>query len=71
MGNVSSKFENQMNKAIKSCFHAVKPHVVYNTSVMLPSAKKDSVPTTQKSCVGYVKRILPLFHAVVKFCSTV
>ena len=27
--------------------------VLYNTRVMLPSAKKDSVPTTQKSCVVY------------------
>ena len=27
--------------------------MVYNTRVMLPSAKKDSVPTTQKSCVVY------------------
>ena len=31
----------------------MKPRVVYNTTVMLPSAKKDSVPTTQKSCVVY------------------
>ena len=53
IGNVSLKFENQINKAITSCFHAVKPRVVYNTRVMLPSAKKDSVPTTQKSCVVY------------------
>ena len=53
IGNVSSKFENQINKAITSCFYAVKPRVVYNTKVMLPSAKKDSVPTTQKSCVVY------------------
>ena len=53
IGNVSSKFENQINKAITLCFYAVKPHVVYNTRVMLPSAKKDSVPTTQKSCVVY------------------
>ena len=30
-----------------------KPRVIYNTRVMLPSAKKDSVPTTQKSCVVY------------------
>ena len=49
--NVSSEFENQTNKAIASCFYAVKPRVVYSTRVMLPSAKKDSVPTTQKSCV--------------------
>ena len=53
IGNVSSRFENQINKAITSCFYAVKPRVVYNTKVMLPSAKKDSVPTTQKSCVVY------------------
>ena len=53
IGNVSSKFENQTNKAITSCFYAVKPRVVYKTRVMLPSAKKDSVPTTQKSCAIY------------------
>ena len=48
IGNVSSKFEYQINKAITSYFYAVKPCVVYSTRVMLPSAKKDSVPTTQK-----------------------
>ena len=53
IGNVSSNFENQINKAITSCFYAVKHRVVYSTKVMLPSAKKDSVPTTQKSCVVY------------------
>ena len=53
IGNVSSKFQTQSNKAITSCFYAVKPCVVYNTRVMLPFAKKDSVPTTQKSCVIY------------------
>ena len=47
------QIENQINKAITSCFYAVKPHAVYNTRVMLPSAEKDSVPTTQKSCVVY------------------
>jgi len=51
--NVSSKFENQISKAITSCYYAVKPRVVYNTRVMLPSAKKDCVPTTQKSCFVY------------------
>ena len=53
IGNVSSKFENQISKAITSCYYAVKPRVVYNTRVMLPPAKKDCVPTTQKSCVVY------------------
>ena len=53
IGTASSKFENQINKAIKSCFYAAKPRVVCSTRAMLPSAKKDSVPTTQKSCVVY------------------
>ena len=53
IGNVSSKFENQSNKAITSCFYAVKPRAVYNTRVMLPSAKQDSIPTTHKRCVVY------------------
>ena len=53
IGNVSSKLQNQINKAITSCFYAVKPRVVYSTRVMLPYAKKDSVPTTQESCVVY------------------
>ena len=43
----------KINNAITSCFYAVKPRVVYSTRVMLPSAKKDSVPTTEKSCVIY------------------
>ena len=34
IGNVSSKFENQINKAIASCFYAVKPRVVYSTRVV-------------------------------------
>ena len=38
--NVSSKFENQISKAITSCYYAVRPCVVYNTRVMLPLLKK-------------------------------
>ena len=53
IGNISSKFENQINKVITSCFYAVEPRVVYSTRVMLPSAKIDSLPITQKSCVVY------------------
>ena len=53
IGEVLSKFKNQINKAIASYFYAVKPRMVYSTRVMLPSAKKDSFPTTQKSCVVY------------------
>ena len=53
IGNVLSKFENQISKAITSCYYVVKPRVVYSTRVMLPSAKKDCASTTQKSCVVY------------------
>ena len=38
--NVSSKFENQISKAITSCYYTVKPCVVYNTRVMLNLLKK-------------------------------
>ena len=48
IGNVSSKFENQINKAITSCFYAVKPRVVYSTRVIYHLLKNDSVPATQK-----------------------
>ena len=40
ISNVSSKFENQINKGITSCFYAVKPCVVYSKRVMLQSTKK-------------------------------
>ena len=53
IGKVSSKCEKQINEAIISCFYDVKLRVVYITRVMLPSAKKDSIATTQKSCVVY------------------
>ena len=53
IGNFSSKFQNQISKAITSCHYAVNPRVVYNTRVMLPSAKIDCVPTTQQRCVVY------------------
>ena len=53
IGTVSSKLEIQINNASTSCFYAVMPRVVCNTRVMVPSAKKDSVLTTEKSCVAY------------------
>jgi len=52
IGSVTSKFENQINKAITSCFYAVKLNVVYNTRVIIPSAKKYCVLTTQKQFCG-------------------
>ena len=37
LGHISSKFENQINKAITSCFYAVRPHAVYITSYAITS----------------------------------
>ena len=45
--------EKQINKAITCWFYILKARVVYTTRAMLPSAKKDRVPPTQKSCVFY------------------
>ena len=53
IGNVSSKFENQIIKAITFCYYAVKPRVVYSTRVILLSPKKDCIPTTQNICIVY------------------
>ena len=36
IGNISSRFENQIGKAIAFYIYAVKPHLVHNTRVMLP-----------------------------------
>ena len=41
------------SKVITSCFYAATSPVVYNSSVMLPSAKNDSAPTSRRSCVVY------------------
>jgi len=49
IGNVSSKCENQISKSITTCHYAMKPRVICNTRVMLPSTKTDCAPTTQKS----------------------
>ena len=45
------KMNINLHSRSTSCFYAVKPCAVYNTKVIPLSAKKDSFPTTQKSCV--------------------
>ena len=41
IGNVSLKFENQIDNVITSCVYGVMPRLAYNTRVMLPSAKTE------------------------------
>ena len=53
IGNISTKFENQCKTAISSCFGPVKLRVVFSTRKMLPTVRKDVVPTKQQSMVVY------------------
>ena len=53
MGNISTKFENQCKTAVSSCFGAVKFRVAFSTRKMLPTVRKDAVPTKQQSMVVY------------------
>ena len=53
IGNISIKFENQCKTAVSSCFGGVKLRVVLCTRKMLPTFRKDVVPTKQQSMVVY------------------
>ena len=53
IGNISTKFENQCKTAVSSCFGAVKFGAVFSTRNMLPTVRKDVVPTKQQSMVVY------------------
>ena len=73
IGNVSSKFENQVSKAITSCFYAVKPRVVYNTRVMLPASQPKMLEIALKMFCNQILSINTLFvaiHPLYKFFNT-
>ena len=53
IGNISTKFEKQCKTAVSSCFGAVKLRVVFSTRKILPTIRKDVVPTEQQSMVVY------------------
>ena len=53
LGSVSTRFEKQVKSAVKQCFSAVEPHVVYSTNELLPATNKDVLPALQKSNVIY------------------
>ena len=50
---VSNQFEKQVKSAVKQCFSAVEPRVVYSTSELLPATNKNVLPALQKSNVIY------------------
>ena len=53
IGNISTKFEKQCKTSVSSCFVAIKLCVVFFTKKMLPTVRKDVVPTKQQSMVVY------------------
>ena len=53
LGSVSTRFEKQVKSAVKQCFSAVEPRVVYSTNELLSATSKDVLPALQKSNVIY------------------
>ncbi len=53
IGNVSMRFERQIKKAITKCYATVSPRLVFSSRKIIPSIRKDSVPTTQNGLKVY------------------
>ena len=53
LSSVSNRFEKQVKSAVKQCFSAVEPRVVYSTNELLSATNKDVLPALQKSNVIY------------------
>ena len=53
LGSVSSRFKKQVKSAVKLCFSAVEPRVVYSTNELLSATNKDVLLALQKSNVIY------------------
>ena len=51
--SVFTRFEKQVKSAVKHCFSAVEPRVVYYTNERLSATNKDILPALQKSNVIY------------------
>ena len=53
IGDVSMRFEKQITSAVKRCFFSVEPRVVFTTRQLLPTTKKDVLPSHHHSNVIY------------------
>ena len=53
LGNVSMRYEMQIKTAVKRCYFAVKPCIVYTTRQLLPEAKKNVLPASHRSNIVY------------------
>ena len=45
LGSVPTRFEKQVKSAVKQCFSAVEPLVVYSTNELLSATNKDVLST--------------------------
>ena len=51
--NVSMRYEMQINTAVKRCYFAVEPCIVYTTRQLLHAAKKNVLPASHQSNIVY------------------
>ena len=53
LGSVSIRFEKQVISAVKKCFFAMEPRVIYSTNELLSPTNNDVLPALKKSNVIY------------------
>ena len=53
LGNVSKRYEMQIKTAVKRCYFAVEPCIVYTTRQLLPASQKDVLPASHQSNIVY------------------
>ena len=53
LGNILMKYKMQIKTAVKRCYFAVEPRIVYTTRQLLPVAKKDVLPAFHQSNIVY------------------
>ena len=53
IGKPSTNLEKEVKTAVESCYGSVSTRLVFTSKRMLPVARKDVLPTTQKSLVIY------------------
>ena len=53
LGNISMRYEMQIKTAVKRCYFAVEPRIVYSTRQLLPAAEKNVIPASQQSNIVY------------------
>ena len=53
LGNVALRYEMQIKTAVKRCYFAVEPCIVYTTRQLLPAAKMDVLPAFHQNNIVY------------------